>query len=157
MNAYNSKKSECIGVFYFYLFLARFETFLKWRSVMFTPAIGLVKKYWTFFVHSKKELLRLQRRKTTLQGPFSSVLQVCWLAGGWRLKHSTAVTQLLGPAACLQRLGAQRARLLCLQPLQQTLPQVSQICPFSFYPWSFLLCVNDHHLTGFVNVIQLVS
>lgn len=57
---YKSKKSECIGIFSFYLLLARFETFLKWKSAMLAPAMGFVKKYIErFFVLSKKELLRL--------------------------------------------------------------------------------------------------
>lgn len=61
-------------------------------------------------------------------------------------------------------------QLACLQPLLSTEGKtalsaassadvasgIMNLSFFYFTPWSLLLCVNDHHPTGFVNVIQLV-
>jgi len=129
-----SKKSECISVFSF-LFLARFETFLKWSSVMFAPAMGFIKNNTEHFLRSVKRSYRgCKGGKPTLQESFSPVFRVCWLEGG----QAAEAQCCCHPAAASSRLvcssvRARRARRLCLQSPLQPLPQVPRTCPFVFF------------------------
>lgn len=85
-----------------------------------------------------------------MQEPFFPVLRVCWLKGGW---VAEAVQSCWIQLAWLQPpLRGEGRTALCAA---SSAPQVSQTCPFLYFV-SLLLCVSDHHLTGSVNVIQLV-
>lgn len=95
-----------------------------------------------------------------MQEPFPPVLRVCWLEGGRAAEAQHYCHTAAGPSRVVcSPIRARRARgTLSAASSPDVASGITNLSFFFFYftPWSLVLCINDHHLTGSINVIQLV-